>query len=240
MKYLCFLITLLEGVFLALFPQQTQAATISDGYYYIQSRQNTSKYIVVTVDKAIKASDAVDVTSSNLPYEAIWKIETTSDGTQSIKSIVYGTYIQETAGDSYELGSTAAGFNIALYTTSDETNYYNIKNGSTNTSYGLNLWGGSTGTTIGAWTGDSNEGNQWIFTSVTLTDDQLTEASNWGSASDLSGNYKLVGKSSTYGIMKESDGLLYHLAASSDSGTEYAAIWTLTRTGFGMYTIQNG
>lgn len=219
---------------LAALPMTAEATDLTDGYYYIQSALNTSKYIGVTTDGAINCSE-VDVSSSDIPYEAIWQVETTSEGTQSIKSIVYGTYIQETTGSQYELGSTAHGFNIVLYSS---TSYYNIWN-DTNNRYGFNLYGGSNSTQLGAWNDAGDTGNQWIFHSTTLTSEQLTDASSLGSQSDLSGVYAIKSGAVESVITESSSALTYIPYDESAYSTDYDALWVLKRTGFGKYTIQN-
>lgn len=222
-------------------PPTAQAADtdLAAGYYYIRSYRYTDYYIHATLSGKLQTK-TTDV-SGDPVYSAIWQVsEKGTDGTQTIKNIVTGTYIQSQSSNSsyYTLGSSSYGFTISCYTTSGDTNIYNVWSTYSSTSgncRGLNIYYDYG---VVAWNDASDSGNQWTFTSISLSDSQLSEATALGST-NFSGWYKLSSKVSSYGIMKESDGLLIHEAASTTTSPEYAAIWNVTRTDWGYYTIQN-
>jgi len=231
--------SLLLTLFAALPFCTLSASSLSAGYYYITSN-NTTSYsgyaIQATLSGGLTATKT-DITGDPV-YAAIWEVsEAGSDGTQTIKNLVTGTYIQNQADNSasYTLGTTGYGFTIMAYGSTSAYNVWSTYDATTSGNCrGLNV----NGTTVLAWYDASDTGNQWLFTSITLTDTQKEEVA--AMQTDLSGTYQIVSYNSTYGVMKESDGLLIHEAASTTTSPEYAATWIVKRTSFdGYYSIQN-
>lgn len=178
--------------FLCLFATVTytaQAAStdLADGYYYITSKKSAGYSIWAQTDSTLKA---VETTTTDDPvYPAIWQVSEESNGTQTIKNIVTGTYIQSQSTNSspYTLGTDGHGFTISLYSSDDGTyNVWSAYSATAGSCQGLNL---NYDNSIVAWWQDSDEGNQWTFTAVTLTEAQLKQAATL--TKDLSGTYAI-------------------------------------------------
>jgi len=105
---------------------QAASTDLAAGYYYITSKKAAGYSIQAQTDGTLKA---VETTTTGKPvYPAIWKVSEASNGTQTIKNIVTGTYIQSQSTNSspYTLGETGYGFTISLYSSDDGTITYGV------------------------------------------------------------------------------------------------------------------
>ncbi len=218
---------------------QTYVSAITSGKVYrITSRENTGTALTDVGGTNLVGSQGW----SDTTFETLWLVTSSGDTDgYTVKNVLTGKYMQGVNGSGTQ-ATVSETEQVCFIPGTGTASYFNILP-SADGAYSLNLYGGSTSTTIkgyGKGVNDSNTGSQWQFAEVTVDEDAFNFF-NDNFYSKLNTNYGLIRivMPSDGKVMTDTDGRTMVEEAADDPTQHWNQVWRIQTSATGGYSLQN-